>query len=228
MTGSSRVHGSCTKTPAMKLTLNLALALLIGGQPAIAQPAPVEAKPETPLEDCSAHKFETIFERVVDGETRKSRVRLCGQKGQSEFGLDRHARGRDRQASRQCRNAGRNPQPGDRRDRAGDRPVARPGVGDRCCFHSADPRTAGGAQAARSSRRLCELALASAAGGRQASTAPARQLGGDPSDPLGLNRDAGRRPAGDRYAIASRTEPRVRLLRARGHGRPGTLHRFSA
>ena len=36
------------------------------------------------LEDCSAHKFETVVERLVDGEPRKSRVKLCGKKGQSE------------------------------------------------------------------------------------------------------------------------------------------------
>ena len=72
------------KTRAMKLAPNLAFALLIATPPAIAQQAPAEAKPASPLEDCSAHKFETIVERVVDGETRKSRVRLCGQKGQTD------------------------------------------------------------------------------------------------------------------------------------------------
>ena len=50
--------------------------------PAAAQGPPAQV-PEA-LEDCSAHKFETVVERVVDGEPRKSRVKLCGKKGQSE------------------------------------------------------------------------------------------------------------------------------------------------
>lgn len=84
MTGSSRVHRFRMKTPAMKLASTFALALFAAAAPAIALRAPADATPANPLEDCSAHKFETIVERVVDGEPRKSRVRLCGQKGQSE------------------------------------------------------------------------------------------------------------------------------------------------
>ena len=57
---------------------------------ALALPAAAAAQDSAPaaadgtVQDCSAHKFETFVERIVDGEPRKSRVRLCGKAGQSE------------------------------------------------------------------------------------------------------------------------------------------------
>ncbi len=57
---------------------------------ALALPAAIAAQESPPakateaLQDCSAHKFETVVERTVDGEPRKSRVKLCGTKGQSQ------------------------------------------------------------------------------------------------------------------------------------------------
>lgn len=46
------------------------------------EPPPAQANEA--VQDCNAHKFETVVERVVDGEPRKSRVKLCGKTGQSE------------------------------------------------------------------------------------------------------------------------------------------------
>lgn len=36
------------------------------------------------LENCDAHKFETIVDAVVDGEPHRSKVKLCGKDGQSD------------------------------------------------------------------------------------------------------------------------------------------------
>jgi len=36
------------------------------------------------LENCDAHKFETTIEMTVDGQTKHSRVKLCGTEGQSD------------------------------------------------------------------------------------------------------------------------------------------------
>jgi hypothetical protein len=36
------------------------------------------------MENCDAHKFETVITSVVDGEPHKSKVRLCGRDGQSD------------------------------------------------------------------------------------------------------------------------------------------------
>jgi hypothetical protein len=57
-----------------------ALALPAGAQAQETAHAPADEA----IQDCSAHKFETFVERVVDGEPRKSRVRLCGKTGQSD------------------------------------------------------------------------------------------------------------------------------------------------
>ena len=62
---------------AMKV-LPLLLAALAA--PAMGQ----ESAAKDPLQDCSAHKFETVVERIVDGEPQQSRVKLCGQSGQSD------------------------------------------------------------------------------------------------------------------------------------------------
>ena len=36
------------------------------------------------LQDCSAHRFDTVVSAVVDGQLKRSRMRLCGTKGQSD------------------------------------------------------------------------------------------------------------------------------------------------
>ena len=61
----------------------LILAALSLAGPAAGQEAPNPSSSDS-LQDCSAHRFETFVERLVDGEPRKSRVRLCGKQGQSE------------------------------------------------------------------------------------------------------------------------------------------------
>jgi hypothetical protein len=57
-------------------------ALALPGAAAAQEPAAAPAA--DPLQDCSAHRFETFVERVVDGEPRKSRVKLCGKTGQTD------------------------------------------------------------------------------------------------------------------------------------------------
>src|SRR4029078_7548464 len=42
------------------------------------------AKMERLLQDCDAHKFETVVNSVVDGKPHQSKVKLCGIKGQSD------------------------------------------------------------------------------------------------------------------------------------------------
>ena len=58
-------------------------ALALPAATAAAQESPTAPADES-VQDCSAHKFETFVERVVDGAPRKSRVRLCGKQGQSD------------------------------------------------------------------------------------------------------------------------------------------------
>ena len=36
------------------------------------------------LQNCDAHKFETVIDVIVDGRPKKSRVKLCGTEGQSD------------------------------------------------------------------------------------------------------------------------------------------------
>jgi hypothetical protein len=60
--------------------LSLALAM-IAAQTAAAGSA---AAPQSLLQNCDAHKFETIVEATVDGLPKRSRVRLCGTEGQSD------------------------------------------------------------------------------------------------------------------------------------------------
>jgi hypothetical protein len=36
------------------------------------------------MENCDAHKFETVVESTVDGQLHQSKVRLCGKEGQSD------------------------------------------------------------------------------------------------------------------------------------------------
>jgi hypothetical protein len=85
MTNSSKVQSRRDYAGTMK---SLTALLAIMATPAIAQEPATTEKPivatNDPLQDCSAHKFETVVERIVDGEPRQSRIRLCGQKGQSD------------------------------------------------------------------------------------------------------------------------------------------------
>ena len=61
----------------------LLLALgLIGAQAATAAAPPAAA--QSLLQNCDAHKFETIVETKVDGVPRRSKVKLCGNEGQSD------------------------------------------------------------------------------------------------------------------------------------------------
>ncbi|MEO7603183.1 MAG: hypothetical protein ABIS39_08010 [Sphingomicrobium sp.] len=91
MTGSSAVQCRRGYANTMKLLPVILAVLATPAFPMAQAPAPApapaarpSAEAKDPLEDCSAHKFETVVERVVDGEPRQSRVRLCGQQGQSD------------------------------------------------------------------------------------------------------------------------------------------------
>jgi hypothetical protein len=73
--------------------LNIATAIVLAiGASAAAANAPAEppaaegASPQVEklLQNCDAHKFETVVDAVVDGHPHKSRVKLCGQEGQSD------------------------------------------------------------------------------------------------------------------------------------------------
>jgi len=73
--------------------LNIATAIVLAiGASAAAANAPAEppaaegASPQVEklLQNCDAHKFETVVDAVVDGQPHKSRVKLCGQDGQSD------------------------------------------------------------------------------------------------------------------------------------------------
>lgn len=50
-----------------------------------AQQAPPE-KLQSLLENCDAHKFETVVDSVVDGQPHRSKVKMCGKDGQSDEG----------------------------------------------------------------------------------------------------------------------------------------------
>ena len=65
-------------------------ALALMAAPAAAA-AKEKAQPHSPppqiaklLENCDAHKFETMIEVSVDGQMKRSRLRLCGTEGQSD------------------------------------------------------------------------------------------------------------------------------------------------
>ena len=67
----------------------LLVALALAGAPVTASKE--KAQPDSPpaqmqklLENCDAHKFETVIEMTVAGQTKRSRVKLCGTEGQSD------------------------------------------------------------------------------------------------------------------------------------------------
>jgi hypothetical protein len=51
------------------------------GTPAGAAP---DAQAQQLLQNCDAHKFETVVHEVVDGQPQQSKVKLCGQQGQTD------------------------------------------------------------------------------------------------------------------------------------------------
>src|SRR5437764_8346344 len=67
----------------------LLVALALAGAPVTAakkkpQPDSPPAQMQKLLENCDAHKFETVIELTVEGQTKHSRVKLCGTEGQSD------------------------------------------------------------------------------------------------------------------------------------------------
>ena len=63
----------------------LLLAMAATGAPSQADSAAAPtAKMERLLQDCDAHKFETLVNSVVDGKPHQSKVKLCGTKGQTD------------------------------------------------------------------------------------------------------------------------------------------------
>lgn len=74
----------------------LLLSALIVAAPALAQTDPLAPMPEasdapsekleTLLENCDAHKFETVVDSVVDGKPHRSKVKMCGKDGQTDEG----------------------------------------------------------------------------------------------------------------------------------------------
>ena len=61
----------------------LLLALAAAGAPAAAADGPTPQM-ERLLQDCDAHKFETVVNSTVDGAAHQSKVKLCGTKVQSD------------------------------------------------------------------------------------------------------------------------------------------------
>lgn len=71
----------------MRLGALFALTLMLVA-PLSAAP-PRKAAPRPPpvpkvIQSCDAHKFETVVDTTVDGQPRKSKVKLCGVEGQSD------------------------------------------------------------------------------------------------------------------------------------------------
>jgi len=64
------------------------LLLLLGMAQATSAPVTAEASRQERqlLQDCSAHRFETIVSAVVDGQIKRSRVKMCGTPGQTDEG----------------------------------------------------------------------------------------------------------------------------------------------
>ena len=58
------------------------LAMAASEPPAAAEETPAEM--DKILQDCDAHKFETTVMAVVDGKPHQSKVKLCGNEGQSD------------------------------------------------------------------------------------------------------------------------------------------------
>jgi hypothetical protein len=56
--------------------------------PAKKKPVPAEPAPDSAaakiVQNCDAHKFETVVHELVDGQPHQSKVKLCGKTGQSD------------------------------------------------------------------------------------------------------------------------------------------------
>src|SRR5881275_1578461 len=52
-------------------------------KPIAAEPAPDSAAAKI-VQNCDAHKFETVVHEMVDGQPHQSKVKLCGKTGQSD------------------------------------------------------------------------------------------------------------------------------------------------
>lgn len=72
------------------MILGVAVAVAAAGmagaqstQPAPASDAPPAAV-QVLVENCDAHKFETVIEMTVNGELKHSKVKMCGMEGQSD------------------------------------------------------------------------------------------------------------------------------------------------
>src|ERR1041385_4198683 len=63
--------------------LLLAMAATGGPSASPSTGAPT-AQMQKMLQDCDAHKFETVVNSIVDGKPHQSKVKLCGTKGQND------------------------------------------------------------------------------------------------------------------------------------------------
>lgn len=74
--------------PLIPTLLLLAVATSSGAatRKSAAKPAKAAVAPAVPkvMQSCDAHKFETVVDVTVDGQPRKSKVKLCGVEGQSD------------------------------------------------------------------------------------------------------------------------------------------------
>lgn len=61
----------------------LALVMMAAVAPAPGEAAPASAMQQL-VQNCDAHKFETIIDVSVDGKPKQSKVKLCGTEGQSD------------------------------------------------------------------------------------------------------------------------------------------------
>lgn len=67
----------------LMLLLAVPLAAAPGRKPG-PRPAPKPPAEQKLIQSCDAHKFETVVDTMVDGQPRKSKVKLCGVEGQSD------------------------------------------------------------------------------------------------------------------------------------------------
>jgi hypothetical protein len=64
--------------------LTLGLVSAAGGAPKAPPASSADAKAKIIVQSCDAHKFETVVREVVDGKPHQSKVKLCGNEGQSD------------------------------------------------------------------------------------------------------------------------------------------------
>jgi hypothetical protein len=84
---SKKVRMQLGAQPKILLLATLALAPAAAAAQPKDNPAPAEApsaEMQKLLQNCEAHRFETVIETTVDGQPKKSKVRLCGNEGQSD------------------------------------------------------------------------------------------------------------------------------------------------